>query len=202
MPFSLSRVHARPRFTLLLAASAGLALSAVNCDAFTVSIADRGAVKDGKTINTVAIQVAVDECAANGGGTVLVPAGVWLTGSIELKSQVTLQLDAGATLRGSSSLSDYPANGFKHLEMGDTTSLLWTIHRDDVSICGGGTIDLNDRPFFDWGLLRTGLPPEKDSLLEDWQRSQCVVTAMKRPSQPIFFHDCRHIRLEGVTIRN
>jgi polygalacturonase len=195
-------VQTPSRLPLLFAGTVILALSTVTSSALTVSIADRGAVRDGKTINTVAIQAAVDECARGGGGTVLVPAGVWETGSIELKSQVTLQLDPGATLRGSASLSDYPANGFKHLEMGDTTSLLWAIHRNDILVCGAGTIELTDRPFFDWGLLRTGLPPEKDALLQDWQRRQCVVTAGHRPSQPIFFHNCRHVRLEGVTIRN
>ena len=170
--------------------------------AVSVSIADHGAVADGQTINTRAIQAAVDECAGRGGGTVLVPAGMWVTGSVALKSHVTLRLEAGATLRGSSSLDDYPPNGFKHLEMGETRSLLWAIDQDDVSILGEGTIELVDRPFFNWSLLRTGLPPEKDSLLQDWQRRQCVVTAGNRPSQPVFFHHCRHLRLEGVTIRN
>jgi polygalacturonase len=170
--------------------------------AVSVSIADHGAVADGKTVNTRAIQAAVDACAGRGGGTVLVPAGVWVTGSVALKSKVSLRLEAGATLRGSSSIDDYPTNGFKHLEMGDTRSLLWAISQNDISICGEGTIELVDRPFFDWNQLRTGLPPEKDALLQDWQRQQCVVTAGNRPNQPIFFHDCRHLRLDGVTIRN
>jgi polygalacturonase len=170
--------------------------------AVNVSIADHGAVADGRTMNTRAIQAAVDECAGKGGGTVLVPAGVWMTGSVALKSQVSLRLEAGATLRGSPSIDDYPANGFKHLEMGDTRSLLWAISQNDISICGEGTIELVDRPFFDWNQLRTGLPAEKDALLQDWQRRQCVVTAGNRPNQPIFFHDCRHLRLEGITIRN
>lgn len=170
--------------------------------AASVSIADCGAVADGKTVNTRAIQAAVDACAAQGGGTVLVPAGVWVTGSVGLKSRVTLRLEAGATLRGSPSIDDYPANGFKHLEMGDTRSLLWALHQNDVSICGEGTIELVDRPFFDWNNLRTGLPAAKDALLQDWQRQQCVVTAGNRPNQPIFFHDCHHLRVEGITIRN
>ena len=184
------------------AATAAAAALAVPAFSSSVSIADHGAVADGKTINTRAIQAAVDACAGSGGGTVLVPPGLWVTGSVALKSQVSLRLEAGATLRGSSSLDDYPANGFKHLEMGDTRSLLWAIGQKDITICGEGTIELVDRPFFDWNLLRTGLPPEKDSLLADWQRRQCVVSAGRRPSQPIFFHDCHHLRLEGVTIRN
>ena len=153
-------------------------------------------------MNTAAIQAAVDECAGKGGGTVLVPAGVWLSGSVGLKSGICLRLEAGAVLRASDRLKDYPTNGFKHLELGDTRSFLWAIKQSDISISGEGTIELSDHPFFDWNKLRTGLPPEKDSELQDWQRKQCVVTALDRPNQPIFFHDCHHLRLEGVTIKN
>jgi len=170
--------------------------------AVTVSIADYGAIADGHTLNTRAIQSAVDECTSKGGGTVLVPAGVWLCGSVALKSLVTLRLEAGAVLRGSDRLEDYPPNGFKHREMGETRSLLWAIGQTNVSVSGEGTIELSDRPFFDWNKLRTGLPSEKDSQLADWQRRQCVVTALARPTQPIFFHDCHHLRLEGVTVKN
>ncbi|MGP8199582.1 MAG: glycoside hydrolase family 28 protein [Limisphaerales bacterium] len=182
--------------------SIALGLAATPAVAVMISIADRGAVADGKTLNTAAIQGAVDYCAGKGGGTVLVPAGAWLSGSVGLKSQVTLRLESGAVLRGSSRLEDYPPNGFKHRELGDTRSLLWALHESDISICGEGTIELADRPFFDWNKLRTGLPAEKDGLLQDWQRRQCVVTAGDRPSQPIFFHDCHHLRLDGFTIRN
>ena len=168
----------------------------------TVSIADHGAVGDGKTVNTAAIQAAIDACAANGGGTVLVPSGDWATGGVELKSHITLRLEAGAILHGSPSLADYPPIGFRQPDGVETRSLVWAIGRDDVSICGEGTIELVDQPFFDWNLLRTGLPGEKDALLQDWQRRQCVVTAKARPTNSIFFHDCRHILLDGVTIQN
>ncbi|MFA5262718.1 MAG: glycosyl hydrolase family 28 protein [Opitutaceae bacterium] len=185
-----------------LTATASLIFTTMSCFAHIVSIADRGAVSGDKSINTAAIQTAIDECAGNGGGTVLVPPGVWVTGSIELKSQVTLRLEAGAILRGSAKIADYPTNGFKHLEMGDTTSLIWAIRQKDISICGEGAIELADRPFFDWNQLRTGLPAEQDGLLQDWQRKQCVVAALKRPNQPIFFHGCRGLRVSGVTIRH
>ncbi len=175
---------------------------AMPCFGMTVSISDRGAVGDGKTMNTAAIQKAVNACAENGGGTVIVPAGTFLTGSVELKSHITLQLDAGAVLLASSKIEDYPPNGFKHLELGEARSLLWAIDREDVSIIGQGTIELADKPFFDWTKLRTGLPAKEDGLLADWQRQQCVVTPLDRPNQPIFFHQCRQLRLEGVTIRH
>jgi len=89
--------------------------------ALTTSIADHGAVGDGKAMNTGAIQAAVDACEQAGGGTVVVPAGVWLTGSVQLKSHITLQLENGAVLRGSPKLADYPPIAFKHPEMPQTT---------------------------------------------------------------------------------
>ena len=70
-------------------------------------ITSYGACPDGKTVNTKAIQAAVDACTAAGGGTVIVPSGVYVTGTIFLKSNLTLQLEAGAILRGSPDLGDY-----------------------------------------------------------------------------------------------
>jgi polygalacturonase len=187
---------------LFPAAVAGIIGAAATVSATTVSIADRGAVADGRSMDTRAIQSAVDECAAQGGGTVVVPAGIWLTGSVALKSQVSLRLEAGAILRASGNLADYPTNGFKHRELGETRSLLWAIGQTNVSIGGEGTIELSDRPFFDWDKLRTGLPPEKEAQLADWQRRQCVVTALDRPTLLIFFHGCQGVRLEGVAVKN
>ena len=67
-----------------------------------------GIKPDGKTLNTVAIQRAIDELFASGGGTLVFPAGTYLTGTIRLKDNVTLQLEAGAVLLGSPDLKDYP----------------------------------------------------------------------------------------------
>mgnify|MGYP000226287436 CR=1 FL=1 len=58
------------------------------------------------------IQKAIDSCAANGGGTVRFPAGTYVTGGIQLRSNVTLQLDKGAILQGSDKYSDYKNDAF------------------------------------------------------------------------------------------
>lgn len=73
-----------------------------------LSVRATGAVGDGKTKDTAAIQAAIDQVAAQGGGEVLLPEGEYLSGSIELKSNVTLRLAKGATLAGSPDLADYP----------------------------------------------------------------------------------------------
>jgi len=70
-----------------------------------------GAAGDGKTLNTSSIQAAIDACHAAGGGRVILPRGVFVTGTIRLKSHVTLRVEAGARLAGSTRSDDYPKEG-------------------------------------------------------------------------------------------
>lgn len=72
-------------------------------------VTEFGAVGDGTTLDTAAIQRAVDACSAAGGGTVLFPPGAFLSGTVFLKDNVCLYLDAKAVLRGSPRPEDYPA---------------------------------------------------------------------------------------------
>jgi polygalacturonase len=73
-----------------------------------VSIVDFGAISDGETMNTKAINEAIQACAKKGGGTVVIPAGMWLTGPIEFVSSIDLQVDAGAVVLFSPRFEDYP----------------------------------------------------------------------------------------------
>jgi len=68
----------------------------------TYNIRDYGATGDGKTLDSPAIDKAIDDCAASGGGTVYFPAGTYLSGSIHLKSNIHLFLDAGSVILGAS----------------------------------------------------------------------------------------------------
>ncbi len=72
------------------------------------SIADAGALADGKTVNTKAIQALIDRVAAGGGGTVVIPAGTFVTGSIFFKQGVNLHLEKDCILKGTINMSDYP----------------------------------------------------------------------------------------------
>ena len=161
-----------------------------------------GAVGDGTTLNTKAIQAAVDDCAKNGGGTVFIPAGTFLCGSVELKSNITLLLGDGSTLRGSGKLEDYPPSPFHHNELGKTRSLLWAIGKAGLRITGQGTIDLNDAPFMDFTRCRLDDGFSSNVPYNERQKQDATAEFLDRPTQPIFFHDCERLRIDGVTVRN
>lgn len=162
------------------AISASAAASPRSCDP-----SKYGAKRDGVTKDTTAIQAAIDACAAHGGGTVRLVAGTYLSAPIVLKSDITLQLDKGATLLGSPDHADYPAMTMFHLP--DLQPLVSATNASNVAITGEGVIDGNGETWWqmarsirDAGVLGMGHP---------------------RPKLIIFDH-CKHVRVEGVTIQN
>ncbi|MBV7532366.1 glycoside hydrolase family 28 protein [Chitinophaga sp. sic0106] len=102
-----------------------------------------GANGDGKTLNTAFIQSAIDSCSRTGGGIVRVPPGNWLTGTLLLKNDVTLQVDENATLLGSPDIKDYQVvDGFKDglgQQMG--YALIGAVEVHNTGITGKGTIN-------------------------------------------------------------
>lgn len=103
-----------------------------------------GAKGDGKTKDTRAIQQCVDDCFDAGGGVVYLTPGVYLTGTIILKSNVTLYLDAGATLLGSTDLSDYaPQPGPDPKNDANDKHLIFARNAENISICGTGVIGMD-----------------------------------------------------------
>ena len=110
------------------------------------NIHDYGAKGDGATLNTKSIQSAIDACSQSGGGTVYFPAGKYLSGTIFLKSHITLFLDAGAALTGSKDLKDYPVTVSKLISYMDNytdKSLIYGEGLEQIAIIGQGTIDGN-----------------------------------------------------------
>src|ERR1022692_3117142 len=91
---------------ILLAASAAAQTGGNAPKRFVIS--DFGAVADAKTVNTEAIQAAIDQCAASGGGVVVVPKGTFLSGAIFLKQGVNLAVENDGVLKGTSNIDDYP----------------------------------------------------------------------------------------------
>jgi polygalacturonase len=110
------------------------------------SIAEFGAKGGGVTLDTQAVQTAIDTCHKDRGGTVLVPAGVFLIGTVEIKSNVTLHIAAGGTLLGSSDGKQYhaaeaiPLHGDSTLEDGNV-GLIFGVEAENVTIEGPGSID-------------------------------------------------------------
>lgn len=123
-----------------------------------VPTANFGAVGEGQTLNTRAIQRAIDACAAEGGGIVTFKPGQYLTGSLFLKKGVTLRLDAGVTLLGSQSLADYPEIDTRvaGIEMRWPAALLNIIDQENVAIVGKGTVNARGKPFWNsyWALRK------------------------------------------------
>jgi hypothetical protein len=120
-----------------------------------------GAKGDGTTIDTAALQAAIDACANDGGGTVLVPAGTFVIGTTELKSDVTLHIAAGGTLLGSGDGKQYhavdaiPLHGDETLNDGNW-ALLFAVKAQRLTIEGPGTINGQGAQFH--SLVR-GTPP-------------------------------------------
>jgi polygalacturonase len=105
-----------------------------------------GAVSDPTTVNTRAIQSAIDECHAAGGGVVLIPKGDFVTGTLDLRSNVMLEVQGGARLLGSLNLQDYPERVARTRTVMDTNmnlrhSLIFAEGCTNVGIRGEGIID-------------------------------------------------------------
>jgi polygalacturonase len=109
----------------------------------TFNVANFGAVNDGFTLNTKAINIAIEKCAANGGGVVLVPMGHWLTGPIVLKSNVNLHLASGAYIRFSKNKDLYPLfnSYYEGLESPRCQSPISGRDLTNIAITGPGIVD-------------------------------------------------------------
>ncbi|HEX8711128.1 MAG TPA: glycosyl hydrolase family 28 protein [Terracidiphilus sp.] len=120
--------------------------SATDLGAKVYNIRDYGAKGDGKTIDTAALQAAIDACNKDGGGTVLVPSGTFVIGTTEMKSNVTLHIVADGTLLGSADGKQYHAIDAIPLT-GDTTlrdgnwAMLFAVKQKNIRVEGPGTID-------------------------------------------------------------
>ena len=111
----------------------------------TFNIMRFNAVPDGKTLNTGYINAAIDACNKNGGGVVLVPAGLWLTGPIILKSNVNLHLNASATLLFTSDFNEYKLlkGDWEGLPQMRNQSPISANNQTNIAITGDGIIDGN-----------------------------------------------------------
>src|SRR5581483_10839278 len=162
-----------------------------------------GAVGDGTTLNTIAIQKAIDDCAAAGGGTVRFPAGRYLTGTIQIKSNVILHLDEQATLLGGTDATDYrnldPFTDGSGNAMGH--ALIVSVDADHVGIEGAGAIDGQGAQ-----LAAKQKPYTMRPFLVRWVRCSNVTVRDVHLSNPgawtLNFFETKGAVVENVTIRS
>lgn len=107
-----------------------------------LNVREFGARGDGTTLDTAALQNILDRCAALGGGEVLVPAGEYLTGGLQLRSNTTLRLEQGAILRGTADFADYPVSQvrWEGKWVPGHIALLYAIDAQQIRIIGPGKI--------------------------------------------------------------
>lgn len=183
-----------------------------------------GAVGDGQTKDTAAVQRAIDACAARGGGVVWVPAGTYLIGTLFLRSRVTLHLSAGATLLASPDREDYNAddvfaeNAVFSREQVSGAHLILAYRQAHVAIVGQGTIDGNGAAFFDPlpadEVTTTYRRKERNFPIRSWRPGQMVffclcqdvavqdVALRDSPYWTLFLHGCRRVQIRGLRISN
>ena len=197
------------------AAAPDPAASAAAAGARVYNIRDFGAKGDGATLDTAALQAAIDAAHRDGGGTVLVPAGTFPIGTVELKSNITLYLAASAVLLGSGDGRHYRAIDAIPLR-GDSTlgdgnwALLFAVEARNITLAGPGTIDGQGAQFYNYG--QGGKPPpsgiggaQRPYHLLCYRCENLVVRDLRLVR--CAFHSIRviqsqHVRMEGLYIHN
>ncbi len=160
----------------------------------TYNIKNYGAIADGKTNNTAAIQKAIDEAATHGGGIIVIPAGRFVTGVITIQSNIELHLDDKAFLLGSAIRIDYGD--------GKASALIVANHQHHIAITGHGTIDGQGDSLLKDIYRRLNAGTLQDT---EWRKPnpwhQMRPTEDNRPKL-IEFKDCDDIQLKNFTIKN
>jgi len=191
-----------------------LALAAPADSVFHVR--DYGATADGITLDTAALQKAIDTCTTSGGGTVHFAPGVYLTGTLFLKDNVRLYLDANAVVRGSARPEDYPPitrvnqeAPAGQLAFSGGGVLIYGEGVRNVSLEGKGTIDGQGASFWFPEMLspkvRKPMPNRPRALVavvKGESLSFRDVTLLNSPCYTIWAIGCDNVVIDGITIRN
>lgn len=170
------------------------------------NILDYGAVSDTTRLSTAAIQRAIDSCNEAGGGTVLIPAGAFKTGSIFLRDNVTLDLENGATLYGSTDIRDYTPVTTDYVSLRTVTPTIQLIYADgasNVAICGRGTIDGRGRAFPKLSWNDEGIT--RPHLLRFIRCSDVSIEGVTLKNSGCWMQHylaCDRVRIDGITVFN
>jgi polygalacturonase len=147
-----------------------------------INVIKYGVLADGVTLNTEAIQSLINKCAETGGGTLLFPAGRYLTGGLRLRDNIHLHLEAGSTLLGSTTLTDYhhynPSPVHFSEDQEGLRALIFAHKASHIRLSGSGTIDGQGRELL--------------------KNSPGVRAGMPRN---IWFGECEDVTVEGLRLR-
>jgi len=157
----------------------------------TCNVRDYGAVGDGTTLDTAAIQAALDACGETG-GEVTIPAGTYLAGTLYVRSRTVLNLTPGATLLASKHYEDYesepgPPRRGNH-------NLIRILNAHDVIVTGGGRIEGQGPAHWD-------TPDEPSDGIIPWRGYHLAKGSLElRPRPLIVVRDCRDVRIEDISL--
>lgn len=147
------------------------------------NVREWGASGDGQTPDSHAIQALIGKCAEQGGGTIYFPAGQYVTGSLFLRNNITLYLDAGAVLLGSENPGDFPIihSRWEGMHQDTYAALIGGKNLQNIAVVGRGTIDGRGAMW--------------------WKAKKEKTLAHPRP-RLISFSDCNNVLIEGITAIN
>jgi polygalacturonase len=161
-----------------------------------------GAKGDGKTLDTGSLQSAIDQCSASGGGTVLVAGGHYVTGTLYLKSDVSLRIEAGAAILGSTRIADYATNTDRTMYRGEPymdRCLIFAQDARNISIEGYGAIDGQGKSFPERG-DRQRNRPKLIRLLGGTRIRLRDITLRNPASWTTEWRYCSDVAVDGITV--
>jgi hypothetical protein len=179
-----------------------------------------GTKGDGTTLDTQAIQAAIRAANKAGGGTVAFRPGIYVTGTFELLSNVTLDVEAGAVILGSAKVADYGSirdfgfgrnYGVDYTGEGSLVGLIVAENADNVAIVGQGAIDGDSNAFFDFTKPHYSLDFDTQYTRQGQGFMDAVLQTGDGPAavQPdgragtmIIFSNCKNVLLRDITLRN
>ncbi|MCF8379023.1 MAG: glycoside hydrolase family 28 protein [Bacteroidales bacterium] len=167
------------------------------------NVKEFGVIPDGKTINTEAIQKAIDECEKFGGGKVIFPAGEYLTGPLFLKSNVHIEIMAGAKIYAIEDINSYPViDGLWEGIPRKVYASLFTGHNlNNISITGRGIIDGKGQKWWELALITKDMRKKAGIVEREPENPPGSPIKYRRP-RVINLYNCKNILIRDVTILN
>lgn len=181
-------------------------------------ITNYGVIPDSTVINTINIQSVIDKAENNGGGTVVIPKGVYLSGALFFKPNTKLRLEEGAVLKGSDNIADYPLipSRMEGKSIYYYAALVNAYHVDNFEITGNGTINGNGLKFWKYfwayrdsmsqvGKYATNLEVHRPRLVFIWGCDNVKLSGVKLHNSGFWtthLYQCNNVLIENCDIRS